>query len=164
MCFQEMRQAGRHFADTIQIFVSFNRSSKSTKRLIWLGWIFKFLMDSSRMSTGAYFGLGEKRNAFFLKVLKLARDRKRTFVYLHKKWQYLLSSSLPLVGRNKWLALYNKHSRVHSVQKTHMQTQIKILLLKRQYCFPSHQILWIRQCSALPQGQNKGQEATTHSV
>lgn len=74
MCFQEMRQASQHFADTIEFFVSFNRSSKSTERLIWLGWIFKLLMDSSRMSTGAYLGLGEKRNTFFLKVLKLARE------------------------------------------------------------------------------------------
>lgn len=56
MCFQEMRQAGQHFADTIWFFVSFNRSSKSIKRLIWLGWIFKLLIDSSRMSTGAYLG------------------------------------------------------------------------------------------------------------
>lgn len=70
MCFQEMRQAGQHFADTIWFFVSFNRSSKSIKRLIWLGWIFKLLMDSSRMSTGAYSGLGEKRNTSFFKSLQ----------------------------------------------------------------------------------------------
>lgn len=67
MCFQEMRQAGQQFADTISFFVSFNTSGKSIKRLIWLGWTFKLLMDSSRMSMGAYLGLGEKGNTRFLK-------------------------------------------------------------------------------------------------
>lgn len=79
MCFQEMRQAGQHFADTIWFFVSFKRSSKSIKRLIWLGWIFKLLMDSSRMSTGAYLGLGEKRNTNFFKGTEACK-RLKTFV------------------------------------------------------------------------------------
>lgn len=110
------------------VFVSFNTSSVSIKRLMWLGWTFKLLMDSSRMNVGAYLWVwGRKETLFFFffkRYWSLLRDWVRTFVLAAQK---MAMSSFLLFSpswKKKWLALYNKHSRVHSVQKPHMQTYI----------------------------------------
>lgn len=106
-------------------FVSFKTSSKSIERLIWLGWTFKLLMDSSRMNVGAYLCFWGRKETFLFVSFKgsEACKRIRTFFFVTPKMA--MSSFLPfssLQKKKKWLALYNKHSRVHSIQKPHMQT------------------------------------------
>lgn len=106
-------------------FVSFKTSSKSIERLIWLGWTFKLLMDSSRMNMGAYLCIRGRKETYLFVIFQGSEAHKRIehSSLSPKKWQCLPSSPFPLFRRKKkWLALYNKHSRVHSIQNPHMQT------------------------------------------
>lgn len=79
-------------------------------------------MDSLQMNMGACLRIrGRKQTLiFFFQGTEACKRLNKNIRLCHTKMA--MTSFLPSSEEKKWLALYNKHSRVHSVQKPHMQT------------------------------------------